>query len=74
LQLVLFAQAKNKFEGLYLGIDIGRETAKDYGYENNRTWLNKNNLSGNLYGYHLGYNFSLDNLIGLKNFIFSNAI
>ncbi len=66
-----FAQAKNKFEGLYLGIDISRETAKDYGYENNRTWLNKNNLSGNLYGYHLGYNFSLDNLIGLKNFIFS---
>ena len=72
-----FAQAKNKFEGFYLGVDAGRAIIKDHGYEDSPPdgpfgqYLNKNNLSGNLYGYHLGYNFSLDNIIGLKNFVFS---
>ena len=72
-----FAQDKNKFEGFYLGVDVGRTIIKDHGYENSPDWgvfgryLNRNNLSGNLYGYHLGYNFPLDNIIELKNFIFS---
>ena len=69
-----FAQAKNNFEGFYLGVDAGRAIVKDDGFEGTGYWLNKNSLSGNLYGYHLGYNFSLDNLIGLKNFIFSTQL
>lgn len=75
-----FAQAKNKFEGFYLGVDAGRTIIKDHGYENSPDWglfgryLNKNDLSGNLYGFHLGYNFSLGNILGLKNFIFSTQL
>ena len=53
--------SKSFFNGAYVGIDVGEAKARDYGYEyeQSRGVTNDNKLNGNIYGLHLGYNFSL---------------
>jgi opacity protein-like surface antigen len=52
---------KPSFNGSYVGIDVGKAKARDYGYEPSILGevINDNKLNGNIYGFHLGYNFSL---------------
>ena len=62
---------KPSFNGSYVGIDLGKAKARDYGYEpsNLGEVINDNKLNGNIYGFHLGYNFSLT-----KDFYFSPVL
>jgi len=72
---ISFSQNKINWEGTYVGVDLGIAKGKDHGYEDDGSqYLNKNNLQGAIYGFHLGYNFPLDNLIGKKGFIFSPLV
>jgi len=72
---ISFSQNKINWEGTYVGVDLGIAKGKDHGYENDGSeYLNKNDLQGAIYGFHLGYNFPLDNLIGKKGFIFSPLV
>jgi len=73
---ISFSQNKINWEGTYVGVDLGIAKGKDHGYENydGDQYLNKNDLQGAIYGFHLGYNFPLDNLIGKKGFIFSPLV
>jgi len=73
---ISFSQNKINWEGTYVGVDLGIAKGKDHGYENvdESQYLNKNDLQGEIYGFHLGYNFPLDNLIGKKGFIFSPLV
>jgi opacity protein-like surface antigen len=63
--------SKSFFNGAYVGIDVGKAKARDYGYEyeQSRGVTNDNKLNGNIYGLHLGYNFSLT-----KDFYFSPVL
>jgi opacity protein-like surface antigen len=72
---ISFSQNKINWEGTYVGVDLGIAKGKDHGYEDDGSrYLNKNDLQGAIYGFHLGYNFPLDNLIGKKGFIFSPLV
>ena len=72
---ISFSQNKINWEGTYVGVDLGIAKGKDHGYEEDGSqYLNKNDLQGAIYGFHLGYNFPLDNLIGKKGFIFSPLV
>ena len=62
--------SKSFFNGAYVGIDVGKAKARDYGYEVSADHvINDNKLNGNIYGLHLGYNFSLT-----KDFYFSPVL
>jgi len=67
---VAYAQSSNSsksfFNGAYVGIDVGKAKARDYGHEGSTVVINDNKLNGNIYGLHLGYNFPLT-----KDFYFS---
>jgi opacity protein-like surface antigen len=70
-----YAQKSNSlkpfFNGSYVGIDVGKAKARDYGPEGGPGGRvnNDNKLNGNIYGFHLGYNFSL-----IKDFYFSPVL
>ena len=63
--------SKSFFNGAYVGIDVGKAKARDYGYEPSVLGevINNNKLNGNIYGFYLGYNFSLT-----KDFYFSPVL
>jgi opacity protein-like surface antigen len=72
-----YAQNSNSskpfFNGSYVGVDVGKAKSRDYGYEplpiNDWIGINDNKLNGIIYGFHLGYNFSLT-----KDFYFSPVL